>query len=60
MLMKTGPYDPFLSLCSIFGKRASTLLFCGIFLCLQLVAHPALAIDASIVIDANTDTVISQ
>ena len=58
--MKTGPYDPFLSLCAIFGKRAGALLFCGILLCLQLVARPALAIDASIVIDANTDTVISQ
>ena len=58
--MKTGPYVTFLSLCSISGKRASALLFCGIFLCLQLVARPALAIDASIVIDANTDTVISQ
>jgi D-alanyl-D-alanine carboxypeptidase len=58
--MKTGPYVTFLSLCSIFGKRACAPLFCTIFLCLQLVAHPALAIDASIVIDANTDTVISQ
>ena len=58
--MKTGPYDPFLSLCAIFGKRAGAVLFCGVFLCLQLVARPALAIDASIVIDANTDTVISQ
>jgi D-alanyl-D-alanine carboxypeptidase len=58
--MKTGPYDPFLSLCAIFGKRAGALLFCGVFLCLQLVVRPALAIDASIVIDANTDTVISQ
>jgi D-alanyl-D-alanine carboxypeptidase len=58
--MKTGPYDPFLSLCSIFGKRAGALLFCGVLLCLQLVARPASAIDASIVIDANTDTVISQ
>jgi D-alanyl-D-alanine carboxypeptidase len=58
--MKTGPYVTFLSLCSIFGKRACAPLFCIIFLCLQLVAHPALAIDASIVIDATTDTVISQ
>jgi len=58
--MKTGPYVTFLSLCSIFGKRACAPLFCVIFLCLQLVARPALAIDASIIIDANTDTVISQ
>ena len=58
LLMKTGPYVTFLSLCSIFGKRACAPLFCVIFLCLQLVARPALAIDASNVIDANTDTVI--
>jgi len=60
LLMKTGPYDTFLSLCAISGKRAGALLFCGLLLCLQLVARPALAIDASIVIDANSDTVISQ
>jgi len=60
LLMKTGPYDPFLSLCAIFGKQTGALLFCGFLLCLQLVARPALAIDASIVIDANSDTVISQ
>jgi len=58
--MKTGPYDPFLSHWSIFGKSARALLFCGLLLCLQLIALPALAIDASIVIDANTDTVISE
>lgn len=58
--MKTGPYDTFLSPCAIFGKRAGVLLFCAFLLCFQLVARPALAIDASIVIDANTDTVISQ
>jgi len=60
LLMKTGPYDPFLSLCSTFGKRTCAWLFCSIFLCLQLIARPALAVDASIIIDANTDTVISQ
>jgi D-alanyl-D-alanine carboxypeptidase len=60
LLIKTGPYDPFLSPCAIFAKQAGALLFCGLLLCLQLVARPALAIDASIVIDANSDTVISQ
>ena len=41
-------------------KRLIALLLCVFFLGCMLVARPALAIDASIVIDANTDTVISQ
>jgi D-alanyl-D-alanine carboxypeptidase len=41
-------------------KRFSVLLSCVFFVTGLLVSAPARAIDASIVIDANTDTVLSQ
>jgi D-alanyl-D-alanine carboxypeptidase len=58
--MKTGPYDPLLQNRANWRKWLTASAFCAFFLCLQSIARPALAIDASIVIDANTDTVISQ
>jgi D-alanyl-D-alanine carboxypeptidase len=57
--MKTGHDHSFGDVGSILRKRLSALLSCVFLLCFVLVAHPALAIDASIVIDANTDTVLS-
>jgi D-alanyl-D-alanine carboxypeptidase len=41
-------------------KRFSVLLLCALLAAIGLFARPALAIDASIVVDANSDTVISQ
>ncbi len=41
-------------------KRFSVLLLCAFFTVAALFARPALAIDAAIVVDANSDTVISQ
>jgi D-alanyl-D-alanine carboxypeptidase len=58
--MKTGHEQSFCDVGSILRKCLSTLLSCAFLLCLLLVAPSARAIDASIVIDANTDTVISQ
>ncbi len=60
MRTKTGHYDPFGKVQALSGKRLGVVLSCVFLLCLLIVARPALAIDASIVIDANTDTVISQ
>jgi D-alanyl-D-alanine carboxypeptidase len=58
--MKTGHDQSFSDVGSILRKRLGALLSCAFLLCFLLLARPALAIDASIVIDANTDTVISQ
>ncbi len=41
-------------------KRFSVLLLCAFFTASLLSARPALAIDAAIVVDANSDTVVSQ
>jgi len=58
--MKTGRNHPCSGLGAIFQKRFSGLVLCA-FLAANLLFSPtARAIDASIVIDANTDTVISQ
>jgi D-alanyl-D-alanine carboxypeptidase len=40
--------------------RSSVLFLCAFLACALIAARPARAIDASIVVDANTDTVISQ
>jgi len=58
--IETGPNHSFGNIGLISGKRVGALLSCAFLLCFLLVAPPARAIDASIVIDANTDTVISQ
>ena len=58
--MKTGHSHSFGDAGSILKKRLGVLLSCAFLLSFLLVARPALAIDASIVIDANTDTVISE
>jgi D-alanyl-D-alanine carboxypeptidase len=42
------------------AKRFSVLLLCAFFAAAVLFARPALAIDAAIVVDANSDTVVSQ
>jgi D-alanyl-D-alanine carboxypeptidase len=42
------------------SKRFSVLLSCVFFTAVALLARPALAIDAAIVVDANSDTVVSQ
>ena len=60
MHIETGPNHSFGNIGLISGKRVGALLSCAFLLCFLLVAPPARAIDASIVIDANTDTVISQ
>ncbi len=58
--MKTGRNHPYGVVRANPMKRFSALLLCVFFLGCMVTARPALAIDASIVIDANTDTVISQ
>ena len=58
--MKTGHSHPYCGIGAISEKRLSGLLLCAFFLAGLLFSAPARAIDASIVIDANTDTVISQ
>jgi D-alanyl-D-alanine carboxypeptidase len=58
--MKTGHNHSFDNIGTILRKRLGALLSCVFLLCFLLVAPSARAIDSSIVIDANTDTVISQ
>jgi D-alanyl-D-alanine carboxypeptidase len=58
--MKTGHSQTFGDLWNALKTRHSVLLLCAFLACTVAWAQPALAIDASIVVDANTDTVISQ
>jgi D-alanyl-D-alanine carboxypeptidase len=58
--METGHDQSFGDVGSVLKKRLHALLSCAFLLSLLLVAPSARAIDASIVIDANTDTVVSQ
>jgi D-alanyl-D-alanine carboxypeptidase len=58
--MKTGRSDPCSGLGAIFQKRFGGKVLCAFLAAGLLFSAPARAIDASIVIDANTDTVISQ
>ncbi len=58
--MKDSPNHPRHNGGKSYKNQAKALAFGMLAACLPLVARPARAIDASIVIDANTDTVISQ
>lgn len=58
--MKTGRKHPSSGLGAVFQKRFSGLVLCAFLAASLLFSSTARAIDASIVIDANTDTVISQ
>ncbi|MDB5397802.1 MAG: D-alanyl-D-alanine carboxypeptidase [Rhodospirillales bacterium] len=58
--MKTGRSHMFGDLMEAQKKRFSALLFYVFFITAFMPAHRAYAIDASIVVDANSDTVISQ
>jgi D-alanyl-D-alanine carboxypeptidase len=58
--MKTGHRNSFSGLDAVFQKRISVLFLCAFLAGSLLYSTPARAIDAAIVIDANTDTVLSQ
>jgi D-alanyl-D-alanine carboxypeptidase len=58
--MKTDPIPSCRPIGGFLKKQVRLLLFCAFSLAISLAAPAAWAIDASIVIDANTDMVISQ
>ena len=58
--MKTGHGQLFGDLLNAQKKRFSALLSCAFLLTALFLAPQARAIDASIVVDANSDLVISQ
>jgi D-alanyl-D-alanine carboxypeptidase len=57
---KSGHIDPKIARVGNRSRRTSALVLCAFLATTLIFARPALAIDASIVVDANSDKVVSQ